>query len=172
MGYENKEIERKFIIQNKISRQKAYSILYNNIYYIMNREDYSSDVYWHPVVGTDVDIIRVRNDGVYEFTIKKSLSGDNTNRVEIDTICSNKIYASLNQLFGKPAGKITKNYLVLFLDNKDTSVSIYQVKGDKRLFLEVEARTMSKVNKIHKQLARVFDLKQEYLSLYELFLKK
>lgn len=166
----NLEIEKKFIIQDKINLKNSFILLNDIFRFSSSKNDTSNDVYWNPS-KTNVDIIRVRKDPSFiEFTVKKSLSGDNTNRIEINTTCGDNIFETLSQMLGKSEGTVTKSYFIGFLP-ENIEVSVYQIKNDSRIFLEIEADNMLKIDRIHEQISNVFDLKQEFRSLYEIFVK-
>ena len=62
---------------------------------------------------------------------------------------------------------------MFFMDNKDTTISVYRVFSDKRVFIEVEARHQDKVDQIVSILRKhlSYKLKNIDKSLYKLFVK-
>jgi adenylate cyclase class IV len=158
MGYRNREIEKKFEVlkepgfhyklenvAQKLRRICSYSISDTVI-------GTSSDEYWKPKRGMKIDFARLRSfeDGTCQVTVKFADRGSNTNRVEIDMHVKDPKSgrAFLNQILGPSVRKITKTYFVYFMGNEDTTISVYKVPGFKEIYVETEARTVSKMRKM------------------------
>jgi adenylate cyclase class IV len=183
MGYKNREIEKKFIVLDaKITFNQACAIVQDVLKIAMGRElfdakDYdknnSKDLYWASHNPAAADFIRLRRmpDGTGQLTLKRSDRGSNLNRIEIDVEVPDPEQTGkfLKQLFGKPLGSLHKDYFVLFIDENDTNVSVYKIRGNPLVFVEIEARTLSKVNKVTKLVSSAIRMKQERRSLYQLF---
>lgn len=175
MGYKNKEIEKKYVVKGS-SLDVSFNILKTLLASYRTYSDTSTDIYWHTpaALKKNADFIRVRQfDETHgELTVKKAIRG-NTYRVEIDLLADpRQSVALVKQLIGKPAGRITKTYKTLLLDKLNTTVSLYKIKNDKRIFLEVEARSLSKVESILKKIEQVLDITYESRSLYQIFLAR
>lgn len=175
MGYRNHEIEKKYTV-NGHTLVSSFNLLKKLLTSYRTDSDTSTDVYWHIPANlkAKADFIRVRRfDNKHgELTVKKALKG-NTHRIEIDLLANPKqSIALVDQLIGKRAGTITKTYKVLVLDKIGTTVSLYRVKNDKRIFLEVEARTLEQVNRIISKIKKVLEIEYEARSLYQIFLKE
>jgi hypothetical protein len=176
LGYKNEEIEKKYIVTkgNMNSIFSQLLVIFKNP--ISISQNVSSDFYWHlpDNLKGNGDFIRVREFPRFkgELTVKKA-KVNNVHRIEIDVpVDSRQAKHFANQLFGLPAGVIRKHYKVLILDKYDTMVSIYKVTGDKRIFLEIEARTLKKVDTVEKIVLKSLDMTYEPKSLYQLFLEK
>jgi len=181
MGYKNREIEVKLLVLGTSSMKTVNGHLES---LFPDPEDLiigkSKDVYFLPPPKSKVDFARVRyypdKDGG-QMTIKASDKGNNVDRVEIDVEVSDcdQSVKFLSSLLGtEPSGTLTKRYIVYFLDKRDTTVSLYQVVGDSRVFLEVEARSMDKVNRLLAELKKTvpFEMQQVHSSLFQLFVEK
>ena len=181
MGYKNREIEVKLLVKGITSLKTVNNHLEKMF---PDPEDLvigkSKDVYFHPPVGSEVDFARVRffpdRDGG-QLTIKASDKGNNVDRIEVDVEVKDcdQAVKFLNHLLGRePTGTLTKRYIVYFLDKRDTTVSLYQLVGDSRVFLEVEARSMAKVDKLLKELENIlpYELERVNSSLFQLFVEE
>jgi len=172
----NIEIEKKYVIED-MSLKKAIDTL-SSLYLKKDKvSGCSKDVYWTPPTSLKkkADFIRVRDLGEQrsQLTLKKCFNQHNTTRLEIDvnTLHPTKATDFATQLFGKPAGAITKKYFCVFL-SKTTNISIYRIVGDKRVFLEIEAANIETVDAVHAELKQTFKMKHEKKSLYQLFIRK
>lgn len=181
MGYKNREIEVKLLMQN-VASMKAVDKHLQEMF--PDPEDLiigkSKDVYFFPPEGSKADFARVRffpdRDGG-QMTIKWSDKGNNVDRVEIDVEVSDcdQAVSFLEAFTGqKASGVINKRYIVYFLDKRDTTVSLYQVVNDSRVFLEVEARRMEKVDKLLEDIKKHIPYSAERVnkSLFQLFVEK
>jgi adenylate cyclase class IV len=112
----------------------------------------SSDVYWLPSRPVTADFIRVRYHpaGGGQITVKHEDKKDNLDRVEIDVDVQDPDQAvkMLKAAEGPPVGVLRKKYTVFFVDNDDTNVSVYKVRGDSRVFVEIEAKKEKVVNEL------------------------
>jgi adenylate cyclase class IV len=177
MGYRNREIEKKFEIKNgwryDATAKTVKCCLRKLIKKIIHGD--STDIYFNTPKSIKADFARVRMmpHGEAQMTVKHSDKGSTTNRVEIDVDVKDpaQAIAICTQFFGLPARSVRKRYSVFFLDKKDTNVSIYKVQGDHRIFLEIEARDIKKVERITKKLKKAIDLHHEKKSIYQLFVK-
>ena len=142
-------------------------------------EGNASDLYWHTPASSDGDFVRIRRLGKdrAQITMKSTDMEDITNRVEVDveiedyhqglTLCKG--------LFGEPIESVKKKYHVYLLENEDTTVSVYQVSKDKRVFIELEARGVSRVRKLTKSLMDFCEddeFKWIKSSVYDMFVEK
>jgi len=176
MGHANREIERKFVVTGKSLIEVSNAVAKS-----LRREfrelvtDESSDIYWKAGRGAKADFIRLRMmpDGTGQLTVKWTDRGSTTNRIEIDVVVPDPVQCQkfLTQVHGKPEGSISKEYHVYLIDKMDTNVSVYQVDGDKRVFLEVEARTLERVSRLCKQVGTAIKMEREKRSLYQIFVK-
>jgi len=109
--------------------------------------------------------------------------GGNFDRVERDvelgSLKNYRVAVGLcEDLFGRPVGTVDKKYIVYVLGSKghdaDSTVSLYKIVGDKRVFLEVEGRSDRVVFYWLKKIAGRLPHKLTRInkSLYELFVKK
>ena len=177
MGYKNREIEKKFIVAD--SKLSFKEVCYLARYAIVDWEEQvsgrSKDLYWksHDPVAADFIRLRYMPDGSGELTLKRADQGSNVNRIEIDVVVPEPKQTGkfLKQLFGDPLGDIHKDYFILRLDEEDTTVSVYKIKGRSHVFIEVEARTLAKVDGLAKRLSTRIKMNQEKRSLYELFFR-
>jgi adenylate cyclase class IV len=178
MGYKNREIEKKYVVADSKHTFKKVCDLVDALFKntIFSEKGSSKDFYWHSPRPSAADFIRLRNmpDGTGQLTLKRADRGSNINRIEIDVEIPNpkQTHKFLNQLLGRPVGTIHKDYSALFIDNNETSVSVYKIKGNPKVFIEIEARSLSLVNKISKQISSVIEMRQEKRSLYQLFFRE
>ncbi len=179
MGWGNREVEIKLQVLNDFTFNQVSSQLRDFYGDICDRiiSGASKDIYFKAPRASKADFVRVRygtRDELSQITLKYSDRGTNKNRVEIDVEVSDPDQAEvlLKYCLGKPVGKIKKKYHVYFLNDYD-NVSCYQIDGDDRVFIEIEAKTRKKVDKLRKELTSTFlDLKVINKSLYQLFLKE
>lgn len=149
MGHKNREIEVKLLAKT----DKGYSGVVKDVRKILTKAGKrpnktivgdSSDVYWLPSRTANADFMRVRYhpEGGGQLTVKHEDQGDNLNRVEIDVDVKDPDQAVkfLTAANGPPIGTLRKKYTVFYVDRFDTNVSVYKVRGDKRVFVEIEAR--------------------------------
>lgn len=178
MGHKNREIEKKFTVDNG-NLDEVQSLIYQtlgdkNVDSILH--DASRDYYWDTPKGLNADFIRLRimPDDTAQLTLKHTDKGDNTDRIEIDVPVGSPDQgrAFLNHLIGESTGSVYKEYYVFFLDKRDTTVSVYRVRGDKRIFVEIEARSLERVEKLVERVGTTVVLNPEARSLYQIFIQK
>lgn len=180
MGYKDREIEIKMVVQGT-SRMKTVTDALDKYFDSDSCERIidgsSKDVYFKPPKGAKADFMRVRfaankSDQSY-FTIKYTDRGSNIDRVEKDVPVGDAelMVSVLTDIHGPQHGEIYKKYKVYFLSHDDT-VSVYQIKGDDRVFVEVEATTEVKMQKFLKetQACLPYELVRSTKSLYQMFL--
>ncbi len=175
MGYRNREIEKKFLAPGLTLEEGMAKIRSALTEWDSILTDASRDYYWSPR-GLNADFIRLRYmpEGDGQLTIKQADKDGNTDRVEIDVRVDDpdQCRKLLEHLMGPPTGSIYKEYHVFFLDKRDTTISLYRVRGDKRVFVEVEARTIERVERLEKLVGTVMSLERELRSLYQIFVAK
>lgn len=149
----------------------------------MNRMMYgqSSDTYWKISDSkSKADFLRIRmRDRDIEMTIKGKDKGTNTDRLEIDLLCTGSYkdtHKFASALYGESIGSITKNYYVFFLNFTDT-ISCYELTQPEygKIFVEVEASSKNKMLELEAQVREAFvreglRIEQAPGSLYEMFL--
>jgi adenylate cyclase class IV len=188
LGYKNREVEVKMVV-NGVTRMADVDRALQGILKGHRRKiaGDSEDTYFHKPVLLKVprvpkaDFIRLRRpnkDDISKFTVKYADRGGNFDRVEKDSDVTQfkQMRSQLVDILGEPAGVLRKRYVVYFMGSRgheaDTTVSLYQVKGDKRVFLEIEAKTADKVDYWTKRVLRALPhgTIRVYESLYELFI--
>lgn len=183
MGYNNREIERKSIVVSKNKR-----ITYEKVVASLNKlpctskvQGNSGDEYWKSPRHSN-GFIRVRSflDGSSELTFKEKdkISG-NLDRTEIDVKIhdSKQLNCFMDAVFGKSLGEIHKKYTVYILDDKHTTVSVYQLRNSPVIYLEVEAKTITHMNELQKLVNSILEDDEFHLdytnkSLYEIVFSK
>lgn len=189
MGYKNREIESKLEVRQ---RQGGPAANMRNIDRIIEKEfeddteDYiegtSSDTYWEAPSGAPADFGRVRemSSGRCQLTAKAKDKGDNMDRIEVDLEVrgtSLQVIKFMENLLGSSGGVIRKTYYVYVLENEHTTVSLYRVHGDDRVFIEVEARTKKRMLQLEDRVKRClneggFEPQRAEGSLFEMFIVK
>lgn len=176
MGHKNREIEKKFVCNGKTLDQVA-SIL-RKILPDWERmiHNASRDYYWKTPKGLKADFVRLRcmPDKSAQLTLKHTDQGSTLNRIEIDVELDspNQAKAFMEQLVGPPDGSIYKEYYAFFLDRQDTNISAYRVRGDKRVFLEVEARSVERLEKALALIGTALEMTPEPRSLFQVFIDR
>lgn len=181
MGYKNRELEVKMLavgvkgLQTMIDRvEKAILSIHKDPDIVIGN---ASDLYWKAPVKGRADFVRLRKntDGA-QITMKNTDKGDTVDRVEIDLEVDDYKQAKelMTALHGDPMADVTKKYYVFFLENKDTTVSVYQVKNDDRVFVEVEGRTKRRVKQLIQTIMAVSETEYEWVStsVYTMFVEK
>lgn len=182
MGYKNREIEFKLEVDGKRRMSDVVRKLRGKLGETSALIGSSVDVYWslnhlrRRKLHIKGDFVRVRcmEDGTGQMTVKEQDRNTYTDRVEIDVATKDPKSACdfLGHVFGDPAGFIAKSYHVFFLEDRHTTVSIYQVHGDSRVFIEVEAKSARRAAKLLAQVTEVEpNLKPVNKSLYDLILR-
>ena len=177
MGFRNREIETKLILKSYPSLDSV-AIKVQKLFGYKCRDiivGHSRDTYWKAPAGAKADFVRLRyfQDGTGQLTVKFSDRGTNVDRVELDLFIKDPKQARLVliQLFGKPVGTVRKKYFVYFLENEHTTISVYKVDGDRRIFVEAEATTNGKMVRMINRLKKIpWEFYRSDKSLYQLFL--
>jgi adenylate cyclase class IV len=182
MGYKNREIEMKFEVQpgselpyklEAVARRVQRLCSYQTTDTVIGT---SPDEFWRPIKGMKVDFARLRThpNGKCQVTVKFADRGSNVNRVEIDMEVKDPKTgrAFLTQMLGPAAKKVVKTYFVYFFGNKDTNISVYQVKGYRTLYIEAEAKTEKRMLTMVSLLNELpWNIKREYRSLYQIHVR-
>ncbi|MCM8763357.1 MAG: CYTH domain-containing protein [Candidatus Omnitrophica bacterium] len=181
MGFMNREIERKFVVKG-VTQMQAVRNYMDRTYpdpeeIIIGK---SKDVYFNPPNDSKADFARVRfshDSKKGQLTLKSSDKGNNVDRIEIDVEVEDADQAvefCKILINTEPSGIIDKRYIVYILDKKDTTVSLYQIVGDQRIFLEIEARALDKVDKVLAEIKKDLPYALESLdkSLFQIFVEK
>lgn len=176
MGFNNRELEKKFhaIGKTPSSIVKIIESLLSSRFVIdRNFSGSSIDYYWKSPNPKTADFLRLRLD-TSELTVKHTDKGNVSDRVEIDVplVDVNQTYAFMNQVFGKPQGKIIKHYTVMSIDDHNVEISVYKVKGSKITYVEVEARNQKRLDWFVELIKAKVKLKLLNKSLYQLVLKQ
>ena len=192
MGYKNREIEVKMVV---VDGERPYNLMSGINKSISNHfsslrlkyiEGFSADTYWNKVNNTDkIGFFRIREmeDGSCQLTVKEQDKGNNYDRIEIDLMSHDKPKQAIllmTQLLGPHLGVIKKKYYVHVLDSdheEKPTVSIYQIKGDNRVFVEIEAHSVKEVERLKEEVAEILKfsfgvhLEVETNSLFAIFIK-
>ncbi len=174
MNY-NREIERKFILGTDQTLQQVRRDVCALLSDPCPLDATSVDRFWK---APNVDFLRLRDDR--QMTVKVTDKGDILDRVEenvsVDDVATCERLLTL--VYGKPE-TLTKTYSVwsvvegVAADIREISVvCVYQVRGDSRVFLEVEADDMEAVDETTEYLKKYLDLVPEHRSLYQIFILK
>ena len=183
MGFRDREIERKLIVKGttRMADVDRYllKVLKRHKRLIAGK---SEDIYWESPEGSRADFVRLRRankDGAAKLTIKYSDKRNNFNRIERDVEVHpfSTTRRLLEDVFGKPAGYVNKRYIVYVMGaaggEADSTISLYQIVGDRRVYLEIEAITAAKVDFWTKKVLRAlpYRTKRVNQSLYMIFIK-
>ena len=192
MGYKNREIEVKMVVMkgqcplndiSDINRSISNHFSKSRLKYI---EGFSADTYWNKINNPHkIGFFRVREmeDGTCQLTVKEQDKGNNYDRVEIDVgsyDSPKQAILLMTQLLGPNLGVIKKKYYVHVLDSdheEKPTVSVYQIKGDNRVFVEIEAHSSNEVERLKEEVAEVLrlpfgvHLEVETNSLFSIFIK-
>jgi hypothetical protein len=159
-----REIERKYVIPN-LDYHQALTVLTNIFSPLSEYEGVSTDTFW---MAPDVDFVRLR-ENTKELTVKITDNDSIEDRLEENIVVGD--YDTARRFacatFGLPVGTLEKTFLVLELGNGAT-ISLYEVTGDDRLFLEVEAESLTDVIEIEEVLREDLILVQQDKSLFNL----
>lgn len=188
MGYKNREIEWKLLTEGATTMapvdRVVHSVLKSHIPFCKPIiKGCAADTYFCPPEEARADFVRVReldepdeHGCRAQITLKYSDKDGNVNRVEIDLGVSDPEQAIrlLTYMLGDPLGRVTKHYTVYFLENVHTTVSVYKVMKDKRVFVEVEATSAKRVAEVTDWLRVDGGLKFERVktSLFDMFVAK
>lgn len=183
MGYRNREIEIKLLVEgtSKLPLMKEtveawVTSLYPDFDYVIGN---ATDLYWHAPDRGQGDFVRLRrtSGNKAQITMKGTDKDDITNRIEIDLEVDDYKQARvlMEGLHGDPIERVKKKYHVYFLENDDTTISVYQVTKDSRVFIEIEGRTKKRVRELTAALL-AFNDNFQYTwvnsSLYNIFVAK
>lgn len=183
MGYRNREIEIKLLVENssklplvKETVEDWVKSMYPDFDYVIGN---ATDLYWYAPDHGKGDFVRLRrmSNSNAQITMKGTDKDDITNRIEIDLEVDDYKQARIlmEGLHGEPIERVKKKYHVYFLENDDTTISVYQVAKDPRVFVEIEARTKKRVRELTSALL-AFDENFQYTwvnsSLYNMFVEK
>jgi hypothetical protein len=161
-----REIERKYVAQGDFVRlERDISALFP---YSRPEKAESTDRFWR---GPNVDFVRLRENSK-ELTVKVTDQATIVDRVEVNVRVDDLDAAArlCTLLFGE-ATSLVKRFTVWTL-HKGIVVCLYQVGGDDRVFLEVEAPTLALVDEYSKIMTTFFTLTPETRSLYQIFFPK
>lgn len=191
MGYKDREIEWKLLTDGFVSIAPVEKIITQLLLDVNNGDrgcrptiiGCASDTYWSAPEESPADFVRLRvlddtdeHGNPAQITLKASDRGGNVNRVEVDLGVSDHSQANklLTMMLGDPLGQVTKRYTVFFLEDVHTTISIYKIVRDKRVFVEVEARTLKRVKEITRILVERGGLCFTRIpqSLYDMFVLK
>lgn len=184
MGYRNRELEVKLVIEGASLAKVDKRIASVSKHAKRSIHGKSEDVYFSAPKGAKADFVRLRvanHDDGAKFTIKftdKKKKGV-VDRVEKDLNIDdfNQAHSMCTDLFGAPAGRISKKYHVYFMGKKQdesaTAISIYQLTDDSRVFLEVESKSLSIVNYWLGRVVKLlpYSMKRSKKSLYQIFIE-
>lgn len=159
----SREIEKKFVLDD-ISMIEAHREILATLMLKDFIHDTSTDTFWQ---SDGVDFIRLR-ENTKELTVKITDGDDIVDRVEENLIVEDydKAYKWTCALRGDPVGTIEKEFYVYYLNN--CIISLYIVKGDDRVFLEVESSDRKVVDEVSSVFEEIFQMEQQYLSLFKL----
>ena len=169
-----REYEIKYI--TKESLQSLNKLIDSNFTVIHKEKGTSTDIYWKALKRGRADFIRLRylSKVSGEITVKHTDKKDISDRLEIDLPIGSPIHGRklLTRYLGKEAGHVKKSYVVHFLDNKGTNISVYKVHNDGQVFVEIESYKTSIVKDIANTLTKKLSLNKYNKSLYSRYVKK
>jgi adenylate cyclase class IV len=184
VGYKDREVEIKLLVT-------SHDCLYGSVNRHIRKfvaeifpeyEEISGnsfDLYWKTSEHAMADFVRLRrNRSGACVTMKSTDRGDNVDRVEVDLSVDSfkQAHSVLSGIFPEAPTKVKKKYNVYFLENEDTTISVYAVDGDKanNVFVEVEARTLTRVKDLVKQLVEKTEWEYAWSksSLFNIFVQE
>lgn len=182
MGYKNREIEVKIAVDGVSSLKQLDNLfspfieeLYSDFDLLIGK---SYDEYWNTPRNSLASFARLRKttDGKAQLTVKSQDKGDNIDRIEIDLEVDDYRQAKrfMEAIFDE-GEKLSKKYYVYFLENDDTTISLYQVTGDPNIFIEVEARTKTRVKNLISEIVKQFPQLTLYRidkSLFQMYIEE
>lgn len=185
MSYRNREIEIKLLARNAKSIKEVDTWIKAKLAEEKRCRPIivgsATDIYWAAPDDSEADFVRVRelddadeNGLMHQMTLKYSDKGSNINRVEVDVPIGNKTRAEkfLTYLLGDPLGQVTKDYTVHFLEDEHTTISVYQIIKDPRVFVEVEGKSLRRVKELITQISGMFEYVRVQQSLFQMFVEK
>lgn len=165
-----RELEQKFVVDEPRTLQQldrdVCAILRDPAPYRAT----SFDRFWK---APNVDFLRLRENS-HELTVKVTDKGSILDRIEENVVVKDLDTAVrlATLLFGEPL-KLVKTFSVWNTKLPDAPshgvVCLYQVEGDPRVFLEVEANDVETVDAMAAYMQRYFKLRQEMRSLFQIF---
>ena len=180
MGYQNREVEVKLLVTNYSKMAAVDKRINEFLKEFYPNADYfkgkAGDMYWKAQNDVPGDFVRLRRKpgqkGGY-MTIKCQDKEVVTDRIEIDVDIPDLTQAV--RLFtaerGHCAGDVVKTYHVYVLEDEHTTISVYKIVNDPRVFLEVEAKTNKRVQEITKAILDQTDLEMQWVnnSVFDIF---
>lgn len=167
-----REYELKFRYAKSLNN--AVSLIKKHFNIIKQDEGTSTDYYWKAINKKTADFIRLRSlDQTHgEITVKHTDKKGISDRFEVDLPVGSPTHANklLSRYLGPHTGEIKKHYVVLFLDSRDSNISVYQVKKDNAVYVEIECYNLAKTKEIASQLKEVLDLIPENKSLFNIYI--
>ncbi len=159
-----REIEKKYVIKGD-SYEYAKHLLKLTHPGAKTYEGVSTDTFW---TQKGTDFIRLRRN-TSELSVKITDKDTIEDRVEENVLVGDFDTAMRfsTAVFGQPIGTLEKTYFVQELEN-GVILSLYTVKDDDRVFLEVEGPSMMAVDQEAEELKHSFDMKQEMRSLFQI----
>ena len=152
MGYKNREIEVKLLATSYVSLHHVNQIVESWVSDFHPEYSYiygdASDLYWKTPKASEGDFVRLRRtNSRAQITMKATDRGDITDRKEIDLEIDdyNQAKILMYGVHGEPLSSVRKRYHVYFLENEDTTVSVYQIFKDDKVMIELEARDEKRV---------------------------
>ena len=184
MGAHNREIEIKLVVEGIKTLPPVVGKV-QALWETMTEEGEvlvgnASDFYWNTPKKSPADFARLRKrskgSGGGQLTIKSTDKEDNIDRVEIDLDVDDhaQAYAYMVGLMGEPVARVAKKYHVFFLEDEHTNISVYQIKNDDRVFVEIEAKTLKRVIQILNKVIEStgYDYKWVKSSIYNMFVQQ
>ena len=184
MGFKNRELEIKLLLTGASGYESVCKFVESTVkklYSSYSTDDdlvigNATDIYWNAPRAGIGDFVRLRKTSKGgQITLKATDKGSNLDRVEIDLEVHDYKQAKelMFSLHGDSKATVTKKYNVYFLENEFTNVSVYQVKGDSRIFVEVESKTKGRLKEIIKELLNSADESYRWTwiqsSIYDMF---
>lgn len=162
-----REIEKKFTVNGGFTFGDLDRFLSLFLPNAEKEVGFSRDIFWE---APNVDFIRLR-ENTKELTVKITDGDSIVNRVEENLIVQDLEDAKrwATAVFGPSTGALAKVFNVYY--DSAFIVSLYQVEGFNALFLEVESDSLEIVNDVSTALAQMYDLEQQYLSLYDICIR-
>jgi|ERR1700678_35424 len=167
-----REIERKFVITNKNYNQAHYALC--GVCTTVTKGA-SFDSYWK---APNVDFVRLRENSK-ELTVKVTDKETILDRIEENVTVEDLGTAerALTLLYGPPCLRLKKEFSVFNVEvipapgtEYPAILCLYQIEGDDRLFFEIEAETIQIVDEVYRTLYKMFILKPEFRSLFQIFM--
>jgi adenylate cyclase class IV len=184
MGAHNREIEIKLLVEGIRTLPPVVAKI-QSLWETMSDEGRvlvgnASDYYWNTPKSSNADFARLRkrskDSSGGQLTIKSTDKKDNVDRIEIDLDVDDhaQALAYMKGLMGEPVARVTKKYHVFFLEDEHTNISVYQIRNDDRVFVEIEAKTLKKVIQILNKVIEStgYDYLWVKSSIYQMFVQQ